>query len=126
MNKTEIKTEFYNLLSVLKDEGIDVVGFNNENFNKTPLVAYKMLPKVPRLIQNRIERDSEWYFLIQIYANSSVQATEISDKIDNILKPKGFQEFDFNDDYSKEIGKFVITSVYVIRLDENGITYNLI
>lgn len=126
MNKTTIKTEFYDLLSPLESKGIGIVGLGNENFNKTPLVAYKTLDKFPIRIQNRIERYVEWSFLVRIYAGSSVKCTEISDEIDEILKPLGFEEIDFNDEYDKEISKFVISSIYAIKLDENGNTYNLI
>jgi len=126
MNKTNIKTEFYNLLKPLKDEGIEIVGLGNENFNKTPLIAYKIMDKYPIIIQNKVERFTEWYFFIQAYGDSSVECTGLSDRIDNILKPIGFIEMDFQDGFDKESGKFVITSVYRIRLDDNGYSYNLI
>lgn len=126
MNKTNIKTEFYNLLKPLKTDGIEIVGIGNENFNKTPLIAYKIMDKYPIIIQNKVERFTEWYFFIQAYGDSSVECTRLSDRIDNILKPIGFIEMDFQDGFDKESGKFVITSVYRIRLDDNGYSYNLI
>lgn len=125
MNKTDIKTEFVNLLSSLEDDGIEITGWGNDNFEIAPFVEYKILNKSPILIQDRIERFTSWSFLVRIYANSSVEATEISDTINELLLPLGFSEAIVGDTFDSNSRKFTLTSVYTIKIDENGISYNI-
>jgi len=125
MNKTNIKSEFYGILSELEYYNISIVGIGNENFNHTPLIAYNISGKIPLIVQNNIERFTEWLFFVKIYTDSSVQCTELSDDLDEKLMKLGFIELDFDDGYDKTSGKFYSNSLYSIKLDENGYSYTL-
>ena len=126
MTKTQIKTDFYTLLSSISHTGLTIQGTDNDVVSKAPLLVYNILDKNVLINANYKERFAEYLFLVKIYANSSVECTTISDKVDAILKPLGFSETQLTDNFDKISDKFIITSVYSIRLDENGIAYNLL
>ncbi len=123
INKTKIITEFVDLLSSI--DGVEIAAWGNDFTPGTPLVIYRCMGKINRLIQNRIERFTEWSFVVRIYANSSVECTQISDQIDDVLKPVGFIEKNVSDHFDSDSRTHTFTSVYSITLDEYGCSYNI-
>lgn len=125
MKKKELKDSFYELLKPLENDGVTVQGSDSETVSNVPLVTFSILSKNNLLNQDNIDRWVNYFFIVNIYTNNSVQCTEISDDIDDILKPLGFEETDVSEAYDRNSGKHRLVSVYSRRMDENGISYNI-
>lgn len=126
MNKYNLKKNFYDLLKPLETSiNLKVRDAGSDIAISDPLLTYSILSKNALLVQNHIERWSDIYFLVRIYAKSSVLCTQISDSVDLILKPAGFIETNVVDVYDSKINKHTITSVYSRKMDEDGTSYNM-
>lgn len=125
MRKKDLKDSFYQLLLPLEDDGVTVKGSDSQSVSTVPLVTFSILSKTNLLNQDNIDRWVNYFFVVNVYANNSVQCTEISDDIDDILKPLGFEETDVSEAYDSNSGKHRLVSVYSRRMDENGISYNI-
>lgn len=126
MTKTQFKTDVYDLLKVLKDDGISVQGTLSDIKSTTPLVAYSVVDTTTNIHQNHIDRFKTWVLTIQVYGKNSVECSEIIDSIDSILLPVGFIENGFSDGYDKNSKQYLITCFYTIKIDEDGISYNIV
>lgn len=126
MTKTQLKSEIYDLLKTLESSGITVQGSASDIISHSPLITYDYLDKDVKNVQNRVERWITYYIIVNIYGKNSVECTTISDDIDSILKPVGFQETGISSKYDNDSKKHKLTSIYAIDLDESGCTYNMI
>lgn len=126
MNKYYLKKNFYDLLKPLETTlNLKVQDAGSDVAISDPLLTYSILSKSNLLVQDHVERWVDIYFVVRIYAKSSVLCTQISDAVDLILKPVGFIETNVVDVYDNKINKHTITSVYSRKMDEDGISYNM-